>query len=123
MASAGVDEKLKTSNDYQISKVMWEVGEEEGSGGDDEGGDDGEDGGEGRKERKGPSAGQNNILSNRLRERRKEDKDGLTQGEIDKQMRALLAKKMAEKARSAHDHGKRKDDDDDGAVQELQAYP
>lgn len=118
--AAQLDEKLVTKYDYQLAKVMWEIGDEEGEEDDEEEENDGNDdqvGGRSTSARAGA-----NILSSRLRERRKEGDDGLTQGEIDKQMNALVKKKMKERADKAEKSGKKDDNGDDGEVEELQAY-
>ncbi len=118
-ASAPLDEKLATKYDYQLGKVMWEIGEE-GEEDEEDGDGDGAQGGEAR----GPNSTRAtaNILSSRLRERKREGDDGLTQGEIDKQMKALLERKMRERAEKAETTGKKKDAGDDGEVEDLRAY-
>ncbi len=121
--SATLDEKLVTKYDYQLAKVMWEIGEddEEGKDEDDEGGggDDDEDG----KRRDAASARAfQNILPSRLRERKKEGDEGLSQGEIDKQMKALLLRKMKERAEKVQKTGRVEDGEDTGDVEDLQAY-
>lgn len=118
-ASAALDEKLVTKYDYQLAKVMWEIGEEGEEDGDGDGGD-GADGAE--REARNSTRAAANILSTRLRERKREGDDGLTQGEIDKQMKALLERKMRERAEKAETTGKKKDQGDDGDVEELHAY-
>ena len=118
--SGQLDEKLVTKYDYQLAKVMWEIGEGEEGGGEEEE----EEGGAGSGERRGPrsSAGMANILPSRLRERRKEGEEGMTQGQIDKQMRQLVERKMKERAEKAENTGKRNDENDDGELEEIQAY-
>lgn len=121
-AAAPLDDKLATKYDYQLGKMMWEIGEE---GEDDkeengDGADGGGAGGDGRDRSSSRAAA--NIVSSRLRDRKKEGDDGLTQGEIDKQMKALLERKMREKAERAEMKGKKKDEGDDGEVEELHAY-
>ena len=118
-AAPPLDEKLATKYDYQLGKMMWEIGEEgqDDKEEDDEGAGDGGDG-RGRSSTRAAA----NIVSSRLRERKKEGDDGLTQGEIDKQMKALLERKMREKAERAETTGKKKDEGNDGDVEELQAY-
>lgn len=118
--SAGSDEKLATKYDYQLAKMMWEIGDEEEEGeGEDE--DLGEDGEQGRKDMASTRAIAN-ILPSRLRERKREGDDGLTQGEIDKQMKALLIRKMKERAEKAERAGRKEDVGEEGEVEELVAY-
>jgi nucleosome binding factor SPN SPT16 subunit len=121
-AAAALDEKLATKYDYQLGKVMWEIGEEgeEGDDKDDEAGADG--GGDDARDRPSSTRATANILSSRLRERKRDGDDGLTQGQIDKQMKALLERKMRERAEKAQTTGRKKDDGDDGEVEDLTAY-
>lgn len=117
--SASLDEKLVTRYDYQLAKVMWEIGEE-GEGEDDQ---DGEDEGEHRSRQDAASARAiANILPSRLRERKREGEDGLSQGEIDKQMKALLLRKMKERAEKAGKSGRKEAVEEEGEVEEIQAY-
>jgi len=114
--SAGLDEKLVTKYDYQLAKVMWEIGEEE------EGKEDvDEEDGEGRKDLASARAIAN-ILPSRLRERKREGDEGLSQGEIDKQMKALLLRKMKERAEKAERAGRKEEGGEEGEVEELVAY-
>lgn len=92
---------------------MWEIGEDDKE--EDEAMDvDGED------DEDKPRA---TVVGGRaLRERKSEQENGLTQAEVDKKMAELVYRKMKERAHKAGSKKQKAEAEDEGKVEDLQAY-